>query len=156
MAIAVLYSGTLGAAAEGCVFGVPSIGVSLLDHEPDADFSECCRLARMMARRILKEGLPAGTYLNLNVPKVETVKGIKVCRQAAGKWVKEYKRSENGAGKPVFWLTGSFENAKPIHPDNDTLALDSGYASLVPCKLDVTDYEFFNVLMSQYANMPIE
>lgn len=151
MAIAVLYSGTLGAAAEGCVFGVPSIGVSLLDHEPDADFSECCRLARMMARRILKEGLPAGTYLNLNVPKVETVKGIKVCRQAAGKWVKEYKRSKNGAGKPVFWLTGSFENAKPIHPDNDTLALDSGYASLVPCKLDVTDYEW----IKNHYNMPM-
>ena len=54
----------------------------------------------------------------------------------------------NGAGKPVFWLTGSFENAKPIHPDNDMLALDSGYASLVPCKLDVTDYEW----MEKYKN----
>ena len=85
----------------------------------------------MMARRILKEGLPAGTYLNLNVPKVETVKGIKVCRQAAGKWVKEYKRSENGAGKPVFWLTGSLRmpNRSIRH---DTLALDSGIRSTVP------------------------
>ena len=144
MAIAVLYSGTMGAAAEGCVFGVPSMGVSLLDHHPDADFTESCRLGRMVARRVLKEGLPAGTYLNLNVPKVETVKGMKICRQAAGKWVKEYKRSEDGAGKPVFWLTGSFENAKPIHSDNDMLALDSGYASLVPCKLDVTDYEWMD------------
>ena len=85
MAIAVLYSGTMGAAAEGCVFGVPSMGVSLLDHHPDADFTECCRLGRMVARRVLKEGLPAGTYLNLNVPKVETVKGMKICRQAAGR-----------------------------------------------------------------------
>lgn len=142
MAISVLYSGTMGAAAEGCIFGVPSLGVSLLDHHSDADFTESCRLGRMVARRILKEGLPAGTYLNLNVPKTDAVKGMKICRQAAGKWIKEYKRSENGAGKPVFWLTGSFENAKPIHPDNDTLALDSGYASLVPCKLDVTDYEW--------------
>ena len=75
----------MGAAAEGCVFGVPSMGVSLLDHHPDADFTECCRLGRMVARRVLKEGLPAGTYLNLNVPKVDTVKGMKICRQAAGK-----------------------------------------------------------------------
>lgn len=142
MAIAVLYSGTMGAAAEGCVFGVPSMGVSLLDHHEDADFTESCRLGRMVARRVLKEGLPTGTYLNLNVPKTDAVKGLKICRQAVGKWVNEYKRSENGAGKPVFWLTGSFENAKPIHPDNDMLALDSGYASLVPCKLDVTDYEW--------------
>ena len=74
------------------------------------------------------------------------MKGLKVCRQADGRWVKEFKRSENASGEPVFWLTGSFENAKPIHPDNDTQALDSGYASLVPCKIDVTDYDFLDKL----------
>ena len=61
----------------------------------------------------------------------------------------EFKRSENAAGEPVFWLAGAFENAKPIHADNDTLALDSGYASLVPCKIDVTDYDFLAVLKNQ-------
>lgn len=142
MSICVNYSGTMGAAAEGCVFDVPSLGVSLMDHQADADFTECCRLGRMVARRVLKEGLPHGTYLNLNVPKLPQVKGMKICRQADGRWVGEFKPSENGMGEPVFWLTGGFENAKPIHPDNDTLALDSGYASLVPCKLDVTDYAF--------------
>ena len=118
MAICVNYSGTMGAAAEGCIFNVPSMGVSLLDHAADADFSECCRLGRMLARRVLKEGLPHGTF----------------------------KRSENASGEPVFWLTGAFESAKPIHPDNDMLALDSGYASLVPCKIDVTDYDFMATL----------
>lgn len=142
MAIAVNYSGTMGAAAEGCIFDIPSLGVSLLDHNPDADFSECCRLARAIARRILKEGLPQGTYMNLNVPKFPQVKGLKICRQADGRWEGEFMRSENPSGEPVFWLTGSFENRKPIHPENDTLALDSGYASLVPCKIDVTDYNF--------------
>ena len=146
MAICVNYSGTMGAAAEGCIFNVPSMGVSLLDHAADADFSECCRLGRMLARRVLKEGLPHGTYLNLNVPKLPQVKGLKVCRQADGRWVREFKRSENASGEPVFWLTGAFESAKPIHPDNDMLALDSGYASLVPCKIDVTDYNFMATL----------
>lgn len=150
MAISVHYSGTMGATAEGCVFGVPSMGVSLLDHRADADFTETCRLARMLARRILKEGLPRGTYLNLNVPNIPQVKGIKICRQADGKWNNEFVRSQNAVGKPVFWLSGSFENTKPIHPDNDTLALDSGYASLVPCKIDVTDYDFFNTLKDQW------
>lgn len=98
------------------------------------------------ARRVLKEGLPHGTYLNLNVPKLPQVKGLKVCRQADGRWVREFKRSENASGEPVFWLTGAFESAKPIHPDNDMLALDSGYASLVPCKIDVTDYNFMATL----------
>lgn len=146
MAICVNYSGTMGAAAEGCIFNVPSIGVSLLDHKTDADFSECCRLGRSLARRVLKEGLPHGTYLNLNVPNTSQVKGVKVCRQADGRWVREFMRSENASGEPVFWLTGAFESAKPIHPDNDMLALDSGYASLVPCKIDVTDYDFMNTL----------
>ena len=81
-AICIQYSGTMGAAAEGCVFGIPSMGVSLLDHRADADFAESCRLGRMLARRIIKEGLPHGTYLNLNVPNVPNVKGMKVCRQA--------------------------------------------------------------------------
>lgn len=146
MAICVHYSGTMGAAAEGCIFDVPSIGVSVLDHKAEADFTESCRLARMLARRVLKEGLPHGTYLNLNVPDMPQVKGMKVCRQADGKWIKEFKRSENASGEDVFWLTGSFENAKPIKQDNDTLALDNGYATLVPCKVDVTDYDFMHVI----------
>ena len=71
---------------------------------------------RMLARRIIKEGLPHGTYLNLNVPNVPNVKGMKVCRQADGRWTNEFKRSENAAGEPVFWLAGAFENANRSMP----------------------------------------
>jgi 5'-nucleotidase len=145
-AICVLYSGTMGAAAEGCVFDIPSFGVSLLDQSEDADFSESCRLARQLARKVLREGLPKGTYLNLNVPDVPSVKGIKICKQTQGKWVNEFVESKNAQGKPVYWLSGEFQTAKPIHPKNDMTALDEGYASLVPCKLDVTDYDFLNEL----------
>lgn len=148
MAICVHYSGTMGAAIEGCILNIPSIGISLTNHEEDADFSECCRLGRKLARRVLKEGLPKGTYLNLNVPSIPHVKDIKVCRQAEGRFINEYMRSENASGSPVYWLTGCFDNAKPIHSENDTLALDSGYASLVPCKIDVTDYDFIQKLNS--------
>jgi 5'-nucleotidase len=140
MAIAVNYSGTMGAVAEGCIRDVPSLGVSSLDHSPDADFTESCRLGRQVVRTILRTGLPVGTYLNLNVPKVSHVKGIKVCRQARGRWENEFMRAETPDGEEVFWLTGEYEDAQPIHPENDTLALDSGYASLVPCKIDLTDY----------------
>ena len=151
-AICIQYSGTMGAAAEGCVFGILPISwrrSRVRADRPDADFTESCRLGRMLARRIIKEGLPHGTYLNLNVPDIPNVKGMKVCRQAEGRWTNEFKRSENATGEPVFWLAGSFENAKPIHADNDTLALDSGYASLVPCKIDVTDYDFLALLKKQ-------
>ena len=146
MAICVNYSGTMGAVTEGCIFDVPSIGVSLLDHAADADFAECCRLGHDLAAKVLKEGLPHGTFLNLNVPKTNQVKGVKICRQTDGRWVREFKRSENGNGKTVYWMTGDFESATPIHPENDVLALDNGYASLVPCKIDVTDYGFMDTL----------
>lgn len=145
MAVCVHYSGTMGATIEGCILGIPSIGVSLTDHALDADFHETCRLARPLIRRVLKEGLPQGTYLNLNVPDIPEVKGVKVCRQTPGRFVDEYVRSENATGKPVYWLTGHFETAH-VHPDNDILALDSGYASLVPCKVDVTDYDYLEKL----------
>lgn len=146
VAVCVHYSGTLGAAAEGCIFGVSSIGVSLTDGDPDADFTESCRFARKLARRILREGLPEGVYLNLNVPDLPHVKGMKVCRQAKGKWVNEFVHSHNAKNETVYWLSGNFENARPIQPDNDTLALENGYASLVPCKIDVTDYSFLEKL----------
>ena len=145
MAICVNYSGTMGAAAEGCIFGIPSIGLSVLDHRPDADFRECCRLGIKIIDDVLAHGLPHGTYLNLNVPVVERVKGLKVCHQADGRWIKEFKRSENASGHPVFWLTGEFRN-DDSRADNDMLALDNGFATLVPCKVDVTDYQFLKEL----------
>lgn len=145
MAICVNYSGTMGAAAEGCIFGIPSIGLSVLDHRPDADFRECCRLGIKVINDVLAHGLPHGTYLNLNVPVVERVKGLKVCHQADGRWIKEFKRSENASGHPVFWLTGEFRN-DDTRADNDMLALDNGFATLVPCKVDVTDYQFLKEL----------
>jgi 5'-nucleotidase len=146
MAICVHYSGTMGAVAEGCIFGVPSLGVSLLDHHSDADFDECCRLGRKIAERILKEGLPHGVFLNLNLPITTKVKGLKICRQAAGRFVEEFVTSKDGQGKTVFWLTGHFQSDEPILPDNDMNMLHEGYASLVPCKIDLTDYELMDKL----------
>ena len=118
------------------------MGVSLLDHRADADFAELPFRAHACTADHKRRIAAWHSDLNLNVPNVPNVKGMKVCRQADGRWTNEFKRSENAAGEPVFWLAGAFENAKPIHADNDTLALDSGYASLVPCKIDVTDYDF--------------
>lgn len=145
-AISVHYSGTLGAAVEGCTFDIPSIGISLYKYKKDADFSESVRLGRLLAIEVMEKGLPRGTYLNLNIPNIPQVKGISVCRQANGKWTKEYRRETGEDNKVRFWLTGEFQNSEPIFPDNDTLMLKEGYASLVPCMLDVTDYTFMETL----------
>jgi 5'-nucleotidase len=145
-AICVHYSGTMGAVIEGCVFSVPSLGVSLADYAEGADFSQACRLGRLVAGLMLEKGLPEGTYLNLNVPNVSQVKGLAVCRQANGHWVNEFYRTQSPDGKPYYWLTGEFINQEPEHPDDDTQKLSEGYASLVPGLIDVTDYAFMETL----------
>jgi 5'-nucleotidase len=145
--ICVHYSGTMGAVIEGCVVGIPSLGVSLSDYTSDADFSEAGRLGRMVARQALAKNLPRGICLNLNVPNMAgKVKGIAVCRQADWRWVKEFDRETDMNGQILYWLTGDFVQDKPDHPDDDTRMLSKGYASLVPCRIDMTDYAFINVL----------
>ncbi|HBG58418.1 MAG TPA: 5'/3'-nucleotidase SurE, partial [Porphyromonadaceae bacterium] len=84
--ISVLYSGTMGAAIEGCVFDVPSVGFSLCDFTPDADFSATATVARNLAKKVLEAGLPKGVCLNVNVP-MGKVKGIRMTTQTQGKWV---------------------------------------------------------------------
>ena len=143
--LSVHYSGTMGAAFEGCVFDIPSIGVSLCQLYPDFDFSESCRLGRMLAEQVLKNGLPHGIYLNLNVPRVPKVQGVFVGRQSDGKWIHEFTYDKIGEGEN-FWLSGKYVTNGPDYPDSDINLLKAGYASLVPCKVDVTDYAFMEAL----------
>ena len=151
-AICVHYSGTMGAAIEGCIFDVPSVGVSLYNYTDGAPFAESVRLGRKVCESVLKNGLPRGTYLNLNVPNVPQVQGIAVCRQADGQWVNEYSRTEEGDGTPLFWLGGEFVDHQPIYPDNDTQRLNEGFASLVPCLIDVTNYPFMHTLKEWFSS----
>lgn len=139
--ISVIYSGTMGAAIEGCIFEVPSIGFSLCDFAPDADFSSTMEIARNVAAKVIEEGLPKGICLNVNVP-AGVVKGIKVTTQTHGKWVNEYHRSKDGVGRDVFWMTGNFENWEENNDNNDEWALANGYAAVVPVKIDMTAYDF--------------
>lgn len=145
-AISVIYSGTLGAAIEGCIFGIPSIGLSLTDHACDADFTEAVKYGLMIAKKVLKEGLPLGVCLNLNIPNIPQVKGLKVCSQTKGYWTKEFQAAKDPSGNTIYWLTGEFHNLDPENPENDEWALNNGYAALVPIQIDMTAYEVINSL----------
>ncbi|MDR0348009.1 MAG: 5'/3'-nucleotidase SurE [Tannerella sp.] len=145
-AICVHYSGTMGAVIEGCIFDVPSIGISLADYTKGASFSESVRLGRKVCAQVLEQGLPHGTYLNLNIPNVSRVQGIAVCRQADGQWINEYTQAKDADGKTVYWLGGEFKSRLPIYPDSDEQCLNEGFASLVPGLIDVTDYDFMETL----------
>lgn len=148
-ALSVHYSGTIGAAIEGCVLDIPSLGVSLVHYRSEADFSEAVRLAQRVAKDLLRNGLPHGTYLNLNVPNTPHVKGLTICRQADGRWIREFDRVSTPDGLPAFRMSGEYLNYPPIQPDNDTQRLSEGWASIVPCLLDVTHHAFMNELKSR-------
>ena len=139
-AICVQYSGTVAAAAEGCIHGIPSLATSLTDFNADADFDESCRLVRIVAEKIVEKGLPSDTFLNLNVPISKAVKGIKMCSQAPSKWEKEYVAGETPKKKTIYWSTGYLKNFAE-NENNDLNVLHEGYASLVPTKLDRTNYD---------------
>lgn len=145
-AVAVIYSGTMGAALEGAIFKIPSIGFSLLDHSAQADFTYSKEYTRLITEQVLQEGLPIGTCLNVNIPKGEDLKGIKICRQTSGQWVEEFMPSMDGVNKQVFWLTGRFHNDEPFDEATDEWALSQGYVSVVPVKIDMTNYDHINKL----------
>ncbi|MDR2234068.1 MAG: 5'/3'-nucleotidase SurE [Tannerella sp.] len=145
--ICVHYSGTMGAVMEGCIWRVPSFGVSLMTHHStEPDFSEASRIARRLAEKVLLEGLPEGTFLNLNIPYILPVKGVAVCFQANGRWINEFDTSEETDGQRVYHLTGEYQNYNPPGSEADYNLLCDGYATLVPCKIDMTDYDFMHTL----------
>jgi len=143
-AVCVIYSGTVGAAMEGCIAGIPSIGISLTDLSTHADFSQAAEYGKRVAEKVIVTGLPEGICLNLNVPNIPNVKGMKVCSQTKGRWIKEFQEMMNPSGKMVYWLTGEFLNEEPENQQSDEWALNQGYAALVPLHIDMTDYAFLD------------
>jgi len=147
--INVLYSGTMSAAVEGAIEGIPSIGFSLLDYSHDADFSQCEESVTKIAKQVLENGLPKGTCLNVNIPKVkkEELKGVRICRQANGNWEEEFDERISPQGKTYYWLTGKFVNYDKGE-DTDIWALENNYISVVPVMFDVTAHHVIQQLNS--------
>jgi 5'-nucleotidase len=139
-AINVIYSGTMGAVLEGCENGILSIGFSICDHSLETDFSHFEKYVLQITRETLKNGLPHATCLNVNAPRGE-IAGVRVSRQCDGRWTKEYAKRTDPRGGSYFWLTGNFENHEPQSEDTDEWALDHGFISIVPTKIDLTAYD---------------
>ncbi len=139
--INVIYSGTMSAAMEGALKGVPSIGFSLLDHNLDADFDACKDVVRDVVAKVLENGLKKGCCLNVNIPKIpkQDIKGYKICRQANANWIEEFDERVDPTGAIYYWLTGTFKNYDNSD-ETDEWALANGYVSVVPVHYDLTDY----------------
>jgi 5'-nucleotidase len=151
--INVIYSGTLSAAVEAGIEGIPAIGFSLLDYEWNADFEPTKPFIKKIAQQVLDNGLPEGVILNVNFPKLKEkdLKEIKVCRQAKATWIERFDKRKNPQGREYYWLTGEFVNMDK-GDDTDEWALENGYISLVPVQFDLTAYHAMQTLNTWQLN----
>jgi 5'-nucleotidase len=146
--VSVLYSGTMAAAIEGCLYGISSVGFSLNNFSPTADFSVCKKYIRLIMKKLAKHSLPAGVCLNVNIPAApeDAIKGIMICRQAKGNWKEEFEKRKDPMGKTYYWLTGFFQNHEPLSQDTDEWAISNNYVSVVPVTVDMTAHWYVDNL----------
>lgn len=145
--INVIYSGTMSAAMEAAIESIPAVGFSLLDYEFEADFISCKKYVKQIAKNVLEHGLPDGTLLNVNIPKLpeHKLKGIKIARQAIAKWEEEFQERADPRGKKYYWLTGKFVN-RDKGEDTDEWALENGFISVVPVQFDLTAHHAISTI----------
>ena len=137
--INVIYSGTMSAAVEAGIEGIPAIGFSLLDYDWNADFETLKPFVKKITTEVLENGLPKDVVLNVNFPKLkkQDIKGIKICRQAKALWVEKFDKRQTPQGRDYYWLAGEFVN-QDKGEDTDEWALGNGYISVVPVQFDLT------------------
>lgn len=144
----VIYSGTMGAATEGSLYNIPSIGFSITNHDPKADFLAAKSIAKTVIEAVLTQNHKSNLCLNVNIPYIplSEIRGIKVCRQSLGCWIEKFEKRVNPNGKEYFWLSGGFQNHEADAVDNDEWALANNYVSIVPVQTDMTDHAEIDVL----------
>lgn len=147
--INVIYSGTMSAAVEAGIEGIPAIGFSLLDYDWNADFEQVKPFIKKIALEVLDKKLPESTILNVNFPKLKAdkIKGIKICRQAKAIWMEKFDKRKTPYGRDYYWLTGEFVNLDKGE-DTDEWALSNGYISIVPVQFDLTAHHAIQYLNS--------
>lgn len=155
--ISVVYSGTMAAAIEGGLHGIPSVGFSITDYSSRPDFSASIIYGGKIIENTLLNGLPEGICLNVNIPRCspEEIKGTKICRQARGLWIEEFDKRSDPHKREYFWLTGYFRNYEPDAEDTDEWALKNKFISIVPIKVDFSDTEVIDKLTQLYAKAGI-
>jgi 5''/3''-nucleotidase SurE len=150
--VASVYSGTLGATAEGAIYDIPSIGVSMNSHDPNADMSVVEQFFPKILENVIKYPPKKGVYLNINFPDIKPneVKGIKFAAQGNGMWIKEVVGQKDPRGTEHFWMCGEFKDLENREIGDHKL-LDKGYITIVPHKIDTTDYNEIEELSNKWT-----
>jgi 5'-nucleotidase len=142
----VIYSGTVSAATEAAVFGIPSVAMSIDSFKP-AEFSAATEFLQRLLKVIEKEGLPEGVSLNVNVPNVpaKEVRGVRITHQGKKKHLERYDRRIDPRGHVYYWLCNS-TFTRDTDPTADSLALEENYISVTPIQYDLTRYAMLETL----------
>ncbi len=150
--ISVLYSGTISAAIEAALGGLPAIGFSVCDYNHQADISHVESYVRQIIEEALIKKIQPGLTLNVNFPakSEEPIKGVKVCRQAKAKWEEKFEERFDALGKRYFWMSGDFVNFDKGE-DSDEWAIKNNYATVVPCQYDMTAYDSLDELKTNWS-----
>lgn len=145
--VSLIYSGTMAAAIEASFENVPAIGFSLLDYSHQADFTAAKAYAHKMIQKVLQDGLPAHTCLNVNIPNIplEKINGIKITRQTKGYWNEDLNEHIDSFGRPYYWLSGELVNTDH-GMDSCEWALANNYVSVQPVQFDMTAHHHLNEL----------
>lgn len=146
--INIIYSGTVSAATEGTILGIPSIAISLATYAPNPDFTFAAKFAVKLAEFVFKNGLPRGTLLNVNIPPVpeNEIKGVLVTHQGSAFWDDYFDLRRDPNGREYYWLTGKFINYEVDDLSADHTAVQNNYISVTPIHFDLTDYKAIDVL----------
>jgi len=144
--ISILYSGTVSGATEGAILGIPSMAVSLGTFS-NPDFSVAAGFASDLAFCVARNGLPAGTLLNVNVPPLprEKIKGVAVTSQGRSRFIETFDRRQDPRGHTYYWMDGYIELLE-AGLTVDTHALDQGYISVTPLSFNLTSQAFLEPL----------
>ena len=139
------YSGTVAGALEATILGVPGVALSLVARE-NFDFGEAAQFGVVAVRKVLSEGLPEGTLLNINIPAKE-IKGVRVTRQGIKNARPVISEHIDPRGKPYFWIGEEYFSTNSAD-GTDYNAIEQGYISVTPLKSDMTDHRALTALES--------
>ena len=147
-AINVIYSGTVSAAREAAIMGVPAIAMSIASYAPK-HYEYTAKLAAQLVELVFDKKLHNGTLLNVNVPDLpeEEIKGVLITRQGKSKWDDYYKDRTDPYGNKYYWLTGKMD-IQDTELNRDVVAIANGYASVTPVHFDFTDYDALDRMKS--------
>jgi 5'-nucleotidase len=137
-----LYSGTVAAAIEGVLCGVPGVAVSVDSHRPEY-FDTACKLALQLFEKV-KEGIPEGIALNLNVPNLpaDEVKGLRCASLGMRQYIEQFEETINQQGQTEYWYRGLPVIYNCAEVSNDVTAMQQRYATLTPLKFDLTEEKY--------------